>query len=141
MRYYRGKVMEHNGSDLVVDMCRKSCDTCPNQPTCQILGPWREDLIGAGPLEPGTELVLWYPRGWKARYLLLMYGWYLAPLLLLLALSLSLLSSPWPFFLLVIPTLYGAFRLQSRFFGSRTCRRLLQMSFRVAGPGEREGSR
>ena len=131
LRTYTGRVIEQNGRDVVVDMCSKRCDTCPNQASCQLLGPWREDLIDAGHLVVGSELLLWHPASQRVRYALLMYGWYLVALLALLVLCLWLIPSLILFLICLVPALYGAFRLQSRFFGTRLARKALQMQFRV----------
>ena len=137
MRSYRGKVIEKNGRDAVVSLCTRSCDTCPNQPSCRLLGPWKEDLLGAGDLEVGTELILWHRPGRKGIYFLLMYGWYLVPFLLLVALTLYLVPSFWFFAFALVATWIGVFRLQSRFFGTRFGRKMLQMHYRVLEPAER----
>ncbi len=123
----------------MVDMCQKSGETCPNQPVCQLLGPWREDLLGTGGLHVGTELLLWHSPTRKMKYFLLMYGWYLLPLLLLLGAHRVLIPSLWFFFFALLPALYGAFRLQCRFFGSRTGRKALQMKYRIMEAGEDGG--
>jgi len=139
VRQHRGRVVEKNGRDVVVSLCTRSCDACPNQPSCRLLGPWKEDLLGAGELEVGSELLLWHRPGRRWIYFLLMYGWYLVPFLLLLALTLLLVHSFWFFLAALAASWAGAFRLQSRFFGTRFGRRLLQMRYRVLAPGEGAG--
>jgi hypothetical protein len=79
----------------------------------------------------GTDLILWYTPWRSVRYLFLLYGWYLVPVLLLLGIYRFLVPSLCLFLFALLPALYGAFRLQCRFFGSRPVRRALQMRFRV----------
>jgi len=139
VRHYRGKVIEKNGRDVVVSLCTRSCDTCPNQPSCQLLGPWREELLETGDLDVGTELLLWHRPGKQGLYFLFMYGWYLVPFLLLLGLTWFVIPSFLFFAVTLIAAWIGAFRLQSRFFGTRFGRGMLQMRHRVLTPDERAG--
>ena len=124
---YQGKIKEKNGKDVVVDMCSKSCETCPNQATCNLLGPWREDLLDTRGLEVGEVLLLWHTPWRNVKYFVLMYGWYALPVLILLLLARSPLS--WGFLLGLLPALYLAFRLQCRLFNTRTVRKTLQMKY------------
>lgn len=140
MRQYRGKVIEKSGRDVVVSLCTRSCDSCPNQPSCQLLGPWKEDLLEAGDLDVGTELLLWHRPGRKGVYFLLLYGWYLVPFVLLLGITWFVVPSFLFFAVTLVAAWVAAFRLQSRFFGTRFGRRLLQMRHRVLAPPPDSGA-
>lgn len=141
MKRYRGRVIQKDGRDVVVDLCSKSCATCPNEPSCRLLGPWREDLLGTRGLDAGAELILWHAPATQATRLVLLYGWYLLALLVLLGFTWFLVPSLWLFLLALIPTGYGAFRLQCRIFASRTARRWMQMSYRPVEKEEERGDR
>jgi hypothetical protein len=82
-------------------------------------------------LEVGTERILWHGIWTKVTYLFLMYGWYILPFLLLLGVIRFLALLFWLFVFVLLSVWVGTFRLQSRFFGSRLGRRMLQMHYRL----------